>query len=612
MIRSSGSLASAPGPGRQARGPGTTGVAAPREELRTVTIVFVDMVGFTARTDDLDPEDVRELQRQYFQLVGEVLRRWGGVVEKYVGDAVMAVYGAPVSTEHDAYRAVRAGLEIQQTFGGVGCRIEGAPVQVRVGIATGPAVVDLAAATDGGQALVSGAVVSTAARVQASAPPGSVVVTTPTREAAGTVLRYAALPPVAVAPGAPAREVWLVHDAIRPVVSQPANDEAPMVGRQAELADVTGRLRHGSRHRIPQWISVVGHAGTGKSRLVREVVRTLGTIDGGPVDWRIMQCLPWDDRPCDPDLGTRLLAAAAHRPTIVVVEDLHWADPSVARFLSDLHVAAVRAAVPLALLVTHLPEPVAPGTAAPASRDTVRIRRLGEAAAGELLQHLLRRAGQAPDVATTLLPLVAGVPRYAEEYVRMIAEGGHRAGGPRTDGADLPVPEPVHRLVAARLDRLCAADRAVLRAAAVLGDGVRADAVAHLLGANVLYAGAVLRRLLGIGVLVRRGPASDAEREYAFAEPAIRQVAYGQLPRAARGALHRRAAQWLLAEADQPAAITARARHEIAAFDLTRRESGASTRAPHPPTDSAPAERLTKGSARARHEPVSLAGRSAG
>lgn len=579
MSRSSKKLASPPWSDRWTRGAAPVGVVAAREERRTVTIVFVDMVGFTTRTEDLDPEDVRDLQREYFRSVSNVLRRWNGVVEKYVGDAVMAVFGAPVSTDHDAYRAVRAGLEIQELFGGSGRPICGAPVQVRVGITTGEAMVDLVAATDGGQALVSGAVVSTAARVQASAPVGTVVVTAATREATGALIRYAELPAVTVTARTGPRAVWRACAIIPTPGAGRVHEATPMIGRAVELRTITGRIEHSMRSGVPVWVSVVGPAGSGKSRLVHELVGGFSEVAGRAVGWRVARCTPWgahgapaaDLVSSSIGIGERMLAAAAQRPLVLVVDDLHWADPSLRAFLSDLYAAAVRGCVPLAIVVTER------GTAgshqaSPAARCTVALRPLGAADTRELLAGLLSRGGQEPDLVDRLLPLVGGNPGYAHEYVRMIAEGAHLAGDPRSDGDDLPAPQPVRRVVAAELDRLHNADRRAVQAAAILGESVRAEAVAHLLRVGAVHAGAVLRRLVTSGVLVEQGSAPGGSPEYGFSAPAVRQVAYGQLSRATRAEYHRLAAQWLVAtaEGDRADTIGARARHEVAAFDLSR------------------------------------------
>ncbi len=181
--------------------------ATPGLDRRTVSILFLDIVGFTAIVDGLCPEDVRDMQIAYFSAASRVVRANGGVVEKYVGDAVMAVFGADGGDGHDAYRAVQAGLHLQELLDG--CLLAGRfPVRTRVGIATGEVLVDATALRDGGYAMVSGSVVTTAARLQAYAPHGTVVVCAYTRYATASMVAYQDLPPVGAPGKARPIELW--------------------------------------------------------------------------------------------------------------------------------------------------------------------------------------------------------------------------------------------------------------------------------------------------------------------------------------------------------------------------------------------------------------------
>jgi adenylate cyclase len=175
---------------------------------QTVTVLFADIVGFTAIIDDLDCQDVRDLQVDYFGTVSAVVGCRGGVVEKYVGDAVMAVFGAGEGAGPDAAaEAVRAGMEVQDALRGR--RLAGRfPVRTRVGLATGDVIVDLDAARSGGYGMVSGSVVSTAARLQAYAPHDTVVVDAATRRLTGEQVAYQDLPPAAVAGKAAPVDLW--------------------------------------------------------------------------------------------------------------------------------------------------------------------------------------------------------------------------------------------------------------------------------------------------------------------------------------------------------------------------------------------------------------------
>jgi class 3 adenylate cyclase len=208
----------------------TPSVRAPR---RTVTVLFIDIVGFTALVDRLDPEDVWALQKDYFALVARAVRAAGGVVEKYIGDAVMAVFGADPrhgdtaeAVARDAARAVQAGLRMQQALRGY--LLAGRfPVRTRVGVATGVAIVD-AAARDGGQAMISGSVVATASRLQAYAPHGTVVVCAATRQVTDALISYQELPPVAVTGRAYRVELWRALT-VRPVPTAEAGRAGAVV-----------------------------------------------------------------------------------------------------------------------------------------------------------------------------------------------------------------------------------------------------------------------------------------------------------------------------------------------------------------------------------------------
>ena len=263
--------------------------AVSREERRVVTILFVDLTGFTSLGEQLDPEDLRALQQRYFDTVARAIRRRGGVVEKYIGDAVMAVFGAPVTQEDDAVRAVRVGLELQADLDG---RIIGpsGPLRARVGIATGEVVVDLDAIRDGGQALVAGDVVNVAARLQAHAPVGGIVVSSATWRASREYVEYAEMPPVMVKGKAGPLAVWRPLRLVQRRWDRHL-DSGPFVGRGPYLDHLAGLLRATIDDRAPRLVTVVGPAGVGKSRLVRELNRHVEQGMAVGVRWVGGRCL---------------------------------------------------------------------------------------------------------------------------------------------------------------------------------------------------------------------------------------------------------------------------------------------------------------------------------
>ncbi|WP_433539036.1 adenylate/guanylate cyclase domain-containing protein [Micromonospora sp. CA-249363] len=552
------------------------------EERRTVSVLFADIVGSTALVDQLDPEDVRALQRAYFDRVAGVLRRWHGVVEKYVGDAVMALFGARHSDGFDAYRAVRAGLEIQAA-------LDRRPIlgditlRVRVGIATGEVVVDLGDAVSGGHGVASGAVITTAARLQAYAAPGGVALCAATARATAGLIAQRQLAPMPVAGRLTPMPVW---HATGPAQSSAERHDGPLIGRRRELAGIGEQVSGALRAREPRWISLVGPSGSGRSRLLHELSRTLHTVDGVPVRWCVVGCPPYPDqvlapvaelvrvlagiRPGDgpaavrerladaltplyppervaeavsalhrlltsPDASTEALAAAAicrdvllrlaaRRPLVVAVDDVDRAAPAVSRFLHDLFTAATVRGVPLAVLTVHQPQwaDTRPG---PARR--VPVRPLAAVQSGRLLRQLLTRVGQPVALVGRLLPLTGGRPGHAAAYVASVAAGA--------DPATLP--ETVRRSAAAELDRLGGDGRAVLMAAGTLRGVLSGPALDRALGWTPGRSAPLLRALVSAGLL-----RDDRAHGYAFVAPALRQVAAERLPHALRAVLTRRAA----------------------------------------------------------------------
>ncbi|MEU5831895.1 adenylate/guanylate cyclase domain-containing protein, partial [Micromonospora tulbaghiae] len=405
------------------------------EERRTVTVLFVDIVGSTRLVERLDPEDVRALQRAYFGTVASVLRRWRGVVEKYVGDAVMALFGASGSDGLDAYRAVRAGLDIQAAL--ERRRPGGVRLRVRVGVATGEVLLDLAGVRDGGHGAASGAVITTAARLQEHAPPGGVVVCPETRSAVAGLVEQRPLATLTLAGKALPLDVWRVTGAAG---GRPARHRVPLVGRRRELAGAADEVTRALRERRPRWISLVGPPGSGRSRLLHEVTRAVSHVDGVPVRRRVTACPPYPcgelapladlvrprpdgtvadgpggvlaaflAAPDDDTVAARavvacrevLLGLAADAPVVVAVDDLDRAAPALRRFLHQLHVAAAERELPLAV-VTTCGSGSADPLPAPARR--IPVEPLGPLDTGRLLRHLLSAAGRPAALAARLLP----------------------------------------------------------------------------------------------------------------------------------------------------------------------------------------------------------------
>jgi class 3 adenylate cyclase/tetratricopeptide (TPR) repeat protein len=576
------------------------------EERKVVSVLFVDLVGFTSRSEHADPEDVRATLRPYHEGVKADIERFGGTVEKFIGDAVMAVFGAPVAHEDDAERAVRSGLRILDTIEDL--REEGLDIAVRAAVTTGESVVSIGARPERGEGIVTGDVVNTAARLQSAAPVGALIVDDATMRSTEAPIAYEPLAPVEAKGKSEPIQAWRAIEA-RSRVGQPeAATETPFVGREHERTLLLETFLRAERESSVQLVTVVGEPGIGKSRLVTEL-RT--ALDDRPdvVTWRHGRCLPYgegitfwalgeivkaeagilesDDRHVaasklaetvaglfedeaerawfesrlaplvgsggDAGVATKdesftawrrfLEALAARRPTVLVVEDLHWADAPLLEFLEHLLDWSVPA--PLFLLCTARPELYERQSSwggGKRNATTISLSPLSGEETGRLFQLLLDRTLLPADTQATLLERAGGNPLYAEQFARMLDERGDVEG--------LAVPDTVQALVAARLDTLRPEHKAVLHDAAVVGRVFWSGAVATL-GAREPDA---VRRDLNELVhreFVRplRSSSMAGEQEFSFWHALVRDVAYQQIPRSPRGEKHLAAAAWVEATA---------------------------------------------------------------
>ncbi len=579
------------------------------EERKVVTVLFCDLVGFTAASEEADPEDVRARLQPYHERVRNEIERYGGTVEKFVGDAVMAVFGAPVAHEDDAERAVRAGLRILEAIGELNQTDADLGLQVRVGINTGETVVALGARPELGEGIVAGDVVNTASRLQGAAPVDGVAVSEQTYRQTDLVFDYEPLEPVVVKGKAEPLRIY------RPLRARAdfgrevtRTHTTPLVGRDLEKSLLNGTFERAAQQRSSQLVTLVGEPGVGKSRLCAELLRQ---IDATPelVRWRQGRCLPYGDgiafwalgeivkaecgilesdtpaqaatklelavaedegdrswllarlaplvgAPAEPVAQEESFAAwrrfceslAAERTTVLVFEDLHWADPSLLGFLE--HLADWAEGVPLLLLCTARPElyerhPTFGANARNAQR--INLAPLSDAETAQLVSTLLDRAVLPAETQQVLLEQAGGNPLYAEEFVRLLADHGRLDDG-------VEVPESVQALIAARLDTLPSERKSLLQDASVLGKVFWAGAVAEMGGRDRDEVELALHELAR-KELVRpsRTSSMEGEQEYWFWHVLVRDVCYGQIPRGARAARHELAAAWIEEKAGERA-----------------------------------------------------------
>jgi class 3 adenylate cyclase/tetratricopeptide (TPR) repeat protein len=599
----------------------------PREERKVVSVLFADLVGFTSRAEQLDPEDVRAVLEPYHARLRTELERRGGTVEKFIGDAVMALFGAPTAHEDDPERAVRAAIAIRDWI-----REEG-ELQLRIGITTGEALVALGARPVEGEGMASGDVVNTAARLQSAAPVNGILVDETTFRATGQAIDYADREPVEAKGKANPVPVWEVVEArSRFGVDIGRAGGATLVGREKEIELLLGTLARARQEQSPQLVTLVGVPGIGKSRLVAEL---FSTLDATPelMYWRQGRCLPYgegvtywalsemvkahagiletdgeqeaheklrgvvreivddsseaewveghlrlliglgEETPSGADRQAESFAAwrsffealAERNPLILIFDDLHWADDSLLDFVD--HLVDWATGVPLLIVCTARPELLARRSGWGGGKPnavTISLTPLSADETAQLVHALLERAVLPAEVQTTLIERAGGNPLYAEEFARMVElDTG--------DETQIRLPESVQGIIAARLDAVPLQEKLLLQDAAVIGKVFWLGAV-EAIGRIDRSEAEQLLHDLERKEFVRRERRSTVgdESQYVFHHVLVRDVAYSQIPRAARAEKHRAAAEWIesLGRPDDHAEMLAH--HYLTALDLDK------------------------------------------
>ncbi len=608
------------------------------DERKVVTALFCDLVGFTAASEEADPEDVDRMLSAYFTMARAQIEAHGGAVQKFIGDAVVGVFGVPAAHEDDPERAVRAGLRI--TEDAVGLRgLAGAPLTLRVGVNTGEALVRLGVAPGSGEGFMAGDPINTASRLQSVAPEMGVAVGLATYEATAAVFDYEELSAELVkGKSAPLRVFhpkapWarLGSDLSRP-------HDSAFVGREAELALLTGVFDESVVSNTPQLVTVVGEPGLGKSRIVAELFNHVDSLPG-LVTWRQGRCLPYGEgitfwalgeivkahagilETDPPEVATaklevvlplgderawyrqRLLPllgieasstaergelftawrrffehVATTHPTVLVFEDLHWADPAMLGFIE--HLLEHTAGVPLLLVATarpeffdHHPDQVADRARA----QRIELAPLSVVETERLVSDLLEATVLPVELQQSILERAGGNPLYAEEFVRFLRDKKllttKESGGAPLGGEEVPLPDSIQALIAARLDTLAPGVKSLLADAAVVGKVFWIGAVAAMSGREQDDVVEVLGELCRLEFVRRSGTSSmQGEAEYAFWHVLTRDVAYGQLPRASRVDRHVAAAKWIASKSPERVEDLADvlAHHFVTALDLAR------------------------------------------
>jgi class 3 adenylate cyclase/tetratricopeptide (TPR) repeat protein len=577
----------------------------PVVERRLVSVLFADLVGFTPFAEERDSEDVRAALTRYFDLASDVITRYGGTVEKFIGDAVMAVWGAPVAREDDAERAVRAGLELVDAV-----RRLGPAIQARAGVLTGEAAVTIGATNQG---MVAGDLVNTAARLQSVAAAGTVLVGEATHRAARQAIAFEEAGEQLLKGKSAPVPAWRAIRVVAEVGGRNRSEalEAPFVGRDEEFRLLKDLFHATGREKRARLVSLMGPGGIGKTRLAWEFSKyTDGLVETtywhvgrspaygeGITFWALGEMIrrrvglaETDDEPTTrakvaealarwvPDAGERrwiesalltllgieqgrdseqlfgawrtFFERLAVRGTVTLVfEDLHWADTGTLDFID--HLLEWSKNVPIYVLTLARPELVEKRPDWGAGKRnfiSLHLEPLPEAAIRELLAGLV--PGLPEPVVRAIVGRADGIPLYAVETVRMLVADGRLA---LRDGAYVPIgdlrtlaiPETLTALITSRLDALSAEDRALIQDAAVVGQRFTLAGLAAVSGIPEASLEPRLRALVHGELLeVDADPRSPERGQYGFVQALIRDVAYNTLARTDRKVRHLAAARF--------------------------------------------------------------------
>ena len=554
--------------------------AAPAREMRkTVTVLFCDVTGSTALGERLDSESLRRVMERYFALARGVLERHGGTVEKFIGDAVMAVFGIPVVHEDDALRAARAAHELREELAVLNTELErefGTELQVRIGVNTGEVV------TSEGGTLATGDAVNVAARLEQAAASGDILIGDSTRQLAEGALELEPVPPLDARGKS---ESLIAYRLVGVRADAPAfarRFDAPFIGREGELEQLAQAYARAVRDGSCHLFTVLGPAGIGKSRIVHEFVAS--TID--PIVLRgrclaygegityfplveILEQIAEDedlrrllgDDPRGRELLNTVSAAvgladeavvaredtfravrlllevlASVRPVILVLDDLHWAESTLLDLVD--HVTDWSREAPILLLCIARPDllDARPGWGGGKHNSTtILLEPLSDTEANALIDNLLAGGDLIESLRERIAAAAEGNPLFVEQMLALIAQG---EGG---DNGDVAVPPTIQALLATRLEQLPTGQRVAAERASVIGKEFWRTALAEIGGEASELPGLVRKEL----IRPHRSPSFPADDAYRFRHQLIRDAAYDGMPKELRADLHERFGRWL-------------------------------------------------------------------
>jgi class 3 adenylate cyclase/tetratricopeptide (TPR) repeat protein len=571
------------------------GASAPREARKFVTVLFADVAGSTSLAERLDPESVRRVMARYFDEMSAVIMRHGGTVEKFIGDAIMAVFGIPAVHEDDALRAVRAALEMRAALAALNERLEtewGLRIGMCTGINTGEVVAGDAAA---GQTLVTGDAVNVAARLQQAAEEGEILIGRETYLLVRDAVETDAVEPLSLKGKQERVAAYRLAD-VAPIVSVPARRlDSPLVDRTSELELLRDSLARAVARSSCELVTVVGGAGVGKSRLATEAVARAGedatvltgrclSYGEGITYWPLVEAIKQAAEIADTDspdsirvkltglvaddedarlvvdhisqlLGVtsspatseqtfwsvrKLLEGVARRaPLVLVLEDVHWAEPKLLDLVEYL--GAWCRGAPLFVLCLARPDLLdeRPSWGREDWASSVVLEPLAEEDTDALIESRLGMLELDDAVRARVRAAAEGNPLFIEQMLAMLAEGGAGVG-------ETPLPPTIQSVLAARLDRLSHDERLVIEAASVMGRLFWWEALPAVLPDEVAQRlSGLLMALVRKQMIAPETDGSGREHGFRFGHILIRDAAYAALPLEARSALHERFALWL-------------------------------------------------------------------
>jgi class 3 adenylate cyclase/tetratricopeptide (TPR) repeat protein len=578
-----------------------------REARKVVTVLFSDVIGSTGLGERLDPETLRRVMARYFDEMKAALEAHGGTVEKFIGDAVMAVFGIPMLHEDDALRAVRAALEIRERLGRLNSELErdrGIAILIRTGINTGEVVAGDPAT---GQTLVTGDAVNVAARLEQAAQPGEILIGEATYRVLRDAVAAEAVQPLSLKGKEDPVAAYRLLEVLPGAEAVRRRLDSPMVGRDRQLALLRQTFESAAADRSCHLFTVIGSPGVGKSRLVHEFLRgvqregrvlrgrclpygdgitywpvaemlkeaaaigdqdapeasaskiaSLAVIDEREaVTERLMQALGLAEATAPAEeiawaFRKLLEALARDRPAVPVFDDIQWAEPTLLELID--HVADWSRDAPIMLVAIARQEllDTRPGWAGGKhNATTIQLEPLTERDCEVLVENLLGRA-LLPAVAKSRIAEAAeGNPLFVEQVLSMLIDDGLLAPSnghwaPTADLTTIPIPPTIHALLAARLDRLGAEERQVIERASVVGKVFFQSAVSEL-APEPLRAGVGSHLMTLVRKELIRPDQSDFLREptFRFRHLLIRDAAYAGMPKEVRAALHEGFAAWL-------------------------------------------------------------------